>query len=137
MRNILYIPLFKENNSPLYQLSLLIEEEISNNSRQIQQYQISRSERFRCQDIIIYIQCISTIQSLNIIYKSLSYNRKTRRTEVLRASYAWTQSYLAITLYIIYLLISDYSMMEATRPEPTVRPPSRIANVRPCSIAIG
>ena len=47
------------------------------------------------------------------------------RTEVLRASYAWTQSYLAITLYIIYLLISDYSMMEATRPEPTVRPPSR------------
>ena len=31
----------------------------------------------------------------------------------------------------------DYSMIVATRPEPTVRPPSRIANVRPCSIAIG
>ena len=30
-----------------------------------------------------------------------------------------------------------YSMIEATRPDPTVRPPSRIANVRPCSIAIG
>ena len=30
-----------------------------------------------------------------------------------------------------------YSMIVATRPEPTVRPPSRIANVRPCSIAIG
>ncbi len=31
----------------------------------------------------------------------------------------------------------NYSMIVATRPEPTVRPPSRIANVRPCSIAIG
>jgi len=30
-----------------------------------------------------------------------------------------------------------YSMIVATRPDPTVRPPSRIANVRPCSIAIG
>jgi len=30
-----------------------------------------------------------------------------------------------------------YSMIVATRPEPTVLPPSRIANVRPCSIAIG
>ena len=41
------------------------------------------------------------------------------------ASYAWTQSYLTITLYIIYLLISDYSIIEATRPDPTIRPPSR------------
>ena len=31
----------------------------------------------------------------------------------------------------------NYSMIVATRPEPTVRPPSRIAKVRPCSIAIG
>ena len=30
-----------------------------------------------------------------------------------------------------------YSMIVATRPDPTVRPPSRIANVRPCSIAMG
>ena len=30
-----------------------------------------------------------------------------------------------------------YSMIVATRPDPTVRPASRIANVRPCSIAIG
>ena len=28
-------------------------------------------------------------------------------------------------------------MIVATRPDPTVRPPSRIAKVRPCSIAIG
>ena len=31
----------------------------------------------------------------------------------------------------------NYSMIVATRPDPTVRPPSRIANVSPCSIAIG
>ena len=30
-----------------------------------------------------------------------------------------------------------YSMIVATFPDPTVRPPSRIANVRPCSIATG
>ena len=36
-----------------------------------------------------------------------------------------------------YILVSDYSMIVATRPDPTVRPPSRIAKVRPCSIAIG
>ena len=31
----------------------------------------------------------------------------------------------------------NYSMIVATRPEPTVRPPSRIAKRRPCSIATG
>ena len=31
----------------------------------------------------------------------------------------------------------NYSMIVATRPDPTVRPPSRIAKVRPCSIATG
>ncbi len=35
------------------------------------------------------------------------------------------------------VIIYNYSMIVATRPDPTVRPPSRIANVRPCSIAIG
>ena len=34
-------------------------------------------------------------------------------------------------------VINNYSIIVATRPDPTVRPPSRIANVRPCSIAIG
>ena len=33
--------------------------------------------------------------------------------------------------------IFHYSMTLATTPEPTVRPPSRIAKRRPCSIAIG
>ena len=31
----------------------------------------------------------------------------------------------------------NYSMIVATRPDPTVRPPSRIAKVRPWLIAIG
>ena len=31
----------------------------------------------------------------------------------------------------------NYSMIVATRPDPTVRPPSRIAKRSPCSIAIG
>ena len=35
------------------------------------------------------------------------------------------------------LLIKYYSMIVATRPDPTVRPPSRIAKVRPWLIAIG
>ena len=34
-------------------------------------------------------------------------------------------------------IISDYSMIVATLPEPTVLPPSRIAKRRPCSIATG
>ena len=33
--------------------------------------------------------------------------------------------------------IPNYSIIVATLPEPTVLPPSRIANPRPCSIAIG
>ena len=44
------------------------------------------------------------------------------------------------TQYILnkdVILINDYSMIVATRPDPTVRPPSRIANVRPWLIAIG
>ena len=35
------------------------------------------------------------------------------------------------------LLSEYYSITEATRPDPTVRPPSRIAKVRPWLIAIG
>ena len=37
----------------------------------------------------------------------------------------------------IDLTSKDYSMIVATAPDPTVRPPSRIAKLRPCSIAIG
>ena len=45
--------------------------------------------------------------------------------------------YLTVLYIYKFVLINAYSMMEATRPDPTVRPPSRIAKVRPCSIAIG
>ena len=48
-------------------------------------------------------------------------------------SYVWTH----VPCGTQYILVSDYSMIVATRPDPTVRPPSRIAKVRPCSIAIG
>ena len=33
--------------------------------------------------------------------------------------------------------VNPYSMTSSTRPEPTVRPPSRMANLRPFSIAMG
>ena len=43
-----------------------------------------------------------------------------------------------ISILSVFISVSaDYSIIVATRPEPTVLPPSRIANVRPCSIAIG
>jgi len=35
------------------------------------------------------------------------------------------------------LRVYPYSTMEATVPDPTVRPPSRIANLRPSSIGTG
>jgi len=38
---------------------------------------------------------------------------------------------------IIANVFEYYSMILVTRPEPTVRPPSRIANLRPSSMAIG
>ena len=40
-------------------------------------------------------------------------------------------------IFTVLINNNNYSMIVATLPEPTVRPPSRIANVRPCSIAIG
>ena len=61
-------------------------------------------------------------------------NRKTPETQgfwgILRLD--TTLSYDNKSIFRLY-----YSMIVATRPDPTVRPPSRIAKVRPCSIAIG
>ena len=37
-------------------------------------------------------------------------------------SYVWTH----VPCGTQYILVSDYSMIVATRPDPTVRPPSRI-----------
>jgi len=39
--------------------------------------------------------------------------------------------------FIAYIMSKNYSMISATTPEPTVRPPSRIANLRPFSQAMG
>ena len=38
---------------------------------------------------------------------------------------------------VTYRMLPAYSIMLATTPEPTVRPPSRIAKRRPCSMAMG
>ena len=56
-------------------------------------------------------------------------------------AYIFAQAYL-IDYSVINKLASfidnvNYSIIVATLPEPTVLPPSRIANPRPCSIAIG
>ena len=48
-----------------------------------------------------------------------------------------TLSGLILLILAIHCKSKDYSITVATRPEPTVRPPSRIAKVRPCSIATG
>ena len=61
-------------------------------------------------------------------------NRKTPETQgfwgILRLD--TTLSYDNKSIFRLY-----YSMIVATRPDPTVRPPSRIAKVRPWLIAIG
>ena len=40
-------------------------------------------------------------------------------------------------LFVNFFDMKDYSIIFETTPEPTVLPPSRIANLSPCSIAIG
>ena len=52
-----------------------------------------------------------------------NYNKKSRRN--------------APALSIQLLFTNHYSMISVTTPEPTVRPPSLIANLSPSSIAIG
>ena len=68
------------------------------------------------------------------IYFTFSGNRKTPETQgfwgILRLD--TTLSYDNKSIFRLY-----YSMIVATRPDPTVRPPSRIAKVRPWLIAIG
>ena len=63
--------------------------------------------------------------------------RKTPETLRFRGILRLDTMYLAVLYIYKFVLVSDYSMIVATRPDPTVRPPSRIANVRPWLIAIG
>ena len=79
-------------------------------------------------------KCFAIANLINLrIILFLEY-RKTPETQgfwgILRLD--TTLSYDNKSIFRLY-----YSMIVATRPDPTVRPPSRIANVRPCSIAIG
>ena len=95
------------------------------------------------------------IQSIYIfVYTNIGFNyacsistEKPRKPYGSGVSYVWTQ-WCHSTPILTYtqcctstshcsLLIRNYSMIVATRPDPTVLPPSRIAKVRPCSIAIG
>ena len=79
-------------------------------------------------------KCFAIANLINLrIILFLEY-RKTPETQgfwgILRLD--TTLSYDNKSIFRLY-----YSMIVATRPDPTVRPPSRIAKVRPCSIAIG
>ena len=50
-----------------------------------------------------------------------------------RCKYSFATPFIQLNLYLKY----NYAMMEATTPDPTVLPPSRIAKRRPSSQAIG
>ena len=103
-----------------------------------------------------FISFILLIKLLFQHYSNVPHNRKTPETlrfrGILRLDTECTPDTHLYTICALYsqcttsitsldlhcsLLSEYYSMIVATRPEPTVRPPSRIANVRPCSIAIG
>ena len=64
-------------------------------------------------------------------------NRKTPETLRFRGILRLDTCTLRYSIYIIKMLCYNYSITVATRPDPTVRPPSRIAKVRPWLIAIG
>ena len=58
-------------------------------------------------------------------------NRKTPETLRFRGILRLDTCTLRYSIYIIKMLCYNYSITVATRPDPTVRPPSRIAKVRP------
>ncbi len=62
-----------------------------------------------------------------------SFTRLCRTTKTRQKVYSLSVSYILYSYKSVYC----YSIIEATLPDPTVLPPSRIAKTRPCSIAIG
>ncbi len=62
--------------------------------------------------------------------------RSTIRATALYIYHQFSKKYLKIYL-VCYYFQSLYSIMSETTPAPTVRPPSRTANLLPFSIAIG
>ena len=94
-----------------------------------------------------YLILIQGVDSVKSIERKIFFTEKPRKPYGSGVSYVWTQ-WCHSTPILTYtqcctstshcsLLIRNYSMIVATRPDPTVLPPSRIAKVRPCSIAIG
>ena len=82
-------------------------------------------------------KCFTITNLINLrIILFLEY-RKTPETLRFRGILRLDTMYLAVLYIYKFVLVSDYSMTLATRPDPTVRPPSRIAKVRPWLIAIG
>lgn len=63
-----------------------------------------------------------------IIFRTFIYfqaTEKPRKPYGSGVSYVWTQCTLRYSIYIIKMLCYNYSITVATRPDPTVRPPSR------------
>ena len=82
-----------------------------------------------------YLKCYSNIfkQIKSTFSQNFYSTEKPRKPYGSGVSYVWTH----VPCGTQYIFRYAYSMIVATRPDPTVRPPSRIANVRPWLIAIG
>ena len=71
-------------------------------------------------------KCFTITNLINLrIILFLEY-RKTPETLRFRGILCLDTMYLTVLYIYIFVLISDYSMIVATRPEPTVRPLSRL-----------
>ena len=75
-----------------------------------------------------FVQCEPDFVSLYALSRSMRINTKDPSYEQARTEVFYIYSRTV-------LLVRVYSIIVATAPEPTVRPPSRIAKRRPCSIA--
>ena len=51
--------------------------------------------------------------------------------------YFYATKKMLVNKHLFIIICSNYANISATTPEPTVLPPSRIANLNPFSIAIG
>ena len=93
--------------------------------------------RFRFASSMCFSPCATSIPLRFISVAGIrQMPAKTQKNSLLHAS---MQRLIFLCLFwrLAQSFRAVYSITEATRPDPTVRPPSRIANVRPCSIATG
>ena len=89
----------------------------------IRKYKKKTSRLFNLLAFFIYGTVLAPLTTLSLLFR----RKKAPRGKPLEA----------LILLHLPIISFDYSIIVATLPEPTVLPPSRIANVRPCSIAIG